>query len=64
MAYFTSFLKKKQNFMYEVVVLTVLDKIHERKFKIKILLKFKNNSMCSIEMKPLCDELNFFTELL
>ena len=40
--------------MNEVVVLTYLDKIYERKFKIKILVKFKKNSMCSIEMKPLC----------
>jgi hypothetical protein len=47
------FLRKKQIFLYEIVVLTDLDKIYERKFKIKILVKFKNNSMCSIEMKPL-----------
>ena len=39
--------------MNEVVVLTYLDKIYERKFKIKILVKFKKNYMCSIEMKPL-----------
>ena len=54
MAYFRSFFKKKQNSVYEIVVLTDLDKIYERKFKIKILVKFKNNSMCYIEMKPLC----------
>ena len=40
--------------MYEEVVLTDIDKIYERKFKIKILVKFKKNSMCSIETKPLC----------
>ena len=45
--------------MNEVVVLTYLDKIYERKFKIKILVKFKKNSMCSIEMKPLCEGLFF-----
>ena len=39
--------------MNEVVVLTYLDKIYERKFKIKILVKFMKNYMCSIEMKPL-----------
>ena len=31
--------------MYEVVVLTDLDEIYKRKLKIKILVKFKNNSM-------------------
>ena len=41
--------------MNEVLVLTYLDKIYERKFKIKILVKFKKNYMCSIEMKPLWD---------
>ena len=40
--------------MYEEVVLKKLNKNCNRKFDFKIILKFKNNSMCSIEMKPLC----------
>ena len=42
--------------MYEEVVLKKLNKNCNRKFDFKIILKFKNNSMCSIEMKPLCIE--------
>ena len=54
MPYFRSFFKLNQNFMFGEVVLEELNKICNRKFKLKIVLKFRNNSMCSIEMKPLC----------
>ena len=42
--------------MFGEVVLEELNKICNRKFKLKIVLKFRNNSMCSIEMKPLWRE--------
>ena len=53
MPYFKSFFKLKQNFMFREVVLKQLNKICNRKFKLKILLNFRNNYMCSKEMKPL-----------
>ena len=36
--------------MIREVVLKELNKICNRKFKLKIVLKFRNNSMCSIGM--------------
>ena len=36
--------------MFGEVVLKELSKICKKKFKLKIVLKFRNNYMCSIEM--------------
>ena len=54
MAYFRSFFKLKQNFMYREVVLNEVNMIYHKKFELKITLNFKNISMCYTEMKPLC----------
>ena len=53
MAYFGSFFKLKQNFMYRKVVLNELKTIDYKKFELKIISNFKNIYMCYIEMKPL-----------
>ena len=59
MAYFRSFFKLKQNFMYREVVLNEVNIIYHKKFELKITLNFLNISMCYTEMKPLWDTLGF-----
>ena len=56
MAYFRSFFKLKQNFMYREVVPYEVNMIYHKKFEKKITLNFKNISMCYTEMKPLCSD--------